>query len=193
MAAPRTTYRSVPITWPPEVRVTFGNMARWEKGGPWPAPLKLSVEWEVVGGKAVPVAIELRSPHGEPITAEAWRSVRVADVIERTRGELRGIRKVQRAIAQLDNRPDDAEQAEAEAEQFTRPRKRGRPPEWPAQHYRDVASVYLAAVAASDPKPVRAVAAEWQLDDPNDYRPKAWVREARRRGLIPPTERKRNG
>jgi hypothetical protein len=147
-------------------------------------------------GRATPISIELRSPHGEPVTAEAWRSVRVAEVIEATRKELRDLLGVQIAVDEAlvavggDPGPRLASsQARARALE-DQPRRPGRPRTWDDEHYRRVAEVYLTALADHDPRPVRAVAKAFGIRNRKDTRAKAWVRDARQRGFIPTNPRK---
>lgn len=60
-----------------------GEHLDWEEGdGPCPTPYVARVTWRFADGIATPVGVELRSAHGQSVTAVAWRSVQVAQLID---------------------------------------------------------------------------------------------------------------
>ncbi len=177
------------IPWPLDELTTMRDVVRWEEGkAACPAPWMVRVTWHLADGTATPVGVELRGAHGQAVTAEAWRTVRVREVIDTSRAIVRGWAVVGRVVATHGSAPDEqtAALARETSEAFQPPRKRGAPPKYDPAHYQRVADAYNAATDVLDPRPVRAVVREFGLDedDPTDYRPKAWVRTARKRGLL---------
>lgn len=187
----------VPIGGPPGL--TMHELMEYEAGrAEYPAPWAAHVTWQVTEGRAVPAAVTLYAMRGQPVTAEAWRGVRVADVIEQSRASSEALQQLLHTMGELaatvDAAPPDERQQErarrAEALHAARPRKRGGQPHYGEDHYRRVAQVYSAAIAASDPRPVLAVVRALGLDPKTDHtRAKGWVAQARKRGLIPPATR----
>lgn len=160
------------------------------------APWEVSVTWQPSGPETeaswTPVAVELRARTGQPVTADAWRSVRVGQVVEDTRHRLAwGLSRAGDYLAQHEG-PAAAAGARSAADRLadqpegTGP---GRPPTYDDDHYREVGAVYRAAVRTGSRRPRRAVADVLAdrypgADARGDTRAKAWVREARRRGYI---------
>lgn len=142
------------------------------------------VTFEVGAAGAVPVSLEIRSKRGEAVTRAVWDQVRPAALIQEARD----------LVAWL------APDSKAAAELATQVRKgSGRPREYPDEHYRRVAQVYLTA-SAQGLSPVREIAKAWEgqvhpgrpserlkgLTSPTDRRARAWARAARTRGFLPP-------
>jgi len=179
------------IPWPLDKladEVTMRDLLRWEEGkAACPAPWMVRVTWHLADGTATPIGVELRGAHGQAVTAEGWRTVRPREVIDISRGVVRGLALAGRLVATHGSAPNEqvAAQFASTADAFQPPRKRGAPPTYTPAHYQRVADAYNAATDVLDPRPVRAVVHEFGLeDDPTDYRPKAWVRTARKRGLL---------
>lgn len=178
----------------PWVALPPGEHLDWDEAdGPCPTPYMARVTWRIGDGTAVPVGVELRSTHGEPIKAAAWRSVQVGQLIDLTRKFARGWATGLGIVALYQQDSETLARAKATERALASPRKRGAPPKYASDHYRRVAEVYNAATALGDPNPVRAVAKAFAeefpgVTKPDDYRPKAWVRTARRKHLI--TDRK---
>jgi hypothetical protein len=189
----------------PSPPFTWAALVAFEEGrAPYPAPYAARVTWQVADGRAVPTAVTLHAMHGQAVTAQAWRSVRLSEVIERSRGMAGMVAGLPAEVHRMGNavgralgkeaqpEPPHVAHSRAAAQAFRRhpERKRGGPPQFSEDHYRRVAEVYLAAVAVSDPHPVLAVVKAFGGDPRTDrVRAKGWVAQARRRGLIPPTTR----
>lgn len=136
-----------------------------------------SVTFEVRPDGAVPVAVELRSTTGQAVSRKAWDSIKVATVIAEARTSAEWLA------------PATGRTAPAELAEPVRTGRRGRPPTYSDEHYRRVARVYLAAVAAGE-RPLRAVARAFEgeypgLADSGDNRVKSWAVACRARGLLP--------
>jgi hypothetical protein len=185
------------MPWPLD-GVAMSDVLRWERGEiPCPAPWTVRVTWRIADGTATPFGVELRGAHGQTVTAEGWRSIRVREVIDQSRAVVRTWAEVGRVLAAHGSEPDAQAAAEhaSTAAAMEPPRKRGAQPKYKPEHYRRVAEIYLRAVGTEDPHPVRAVAAAFAdtypgVTDPLDYRPKAWVRTARTLGLLTQQENK---
>lgn len=162
------------------------------------APWEVTVSWVIEGESAIPVAVELRSRNGQPVTPEAWRKVKVAAVVRETRGRLKWLHSRVAEVLSSEGNLKAADRAEIGANALQPPARRGRRSIYDAAHFARVAGLYEAAVSSGDTRPVRTVAhqlaAAWQ--DPQltkDNRVKAWVREARKRGLIHGERNNENG
>ncbi|KQN94883.1 hypothetical protein [Arthrobacter sp. Leaf69] len=162
------------------------------------APWEGTVTWSLDGETATPIAVELRSRNGQPVTPEAWRTVKVAAVIGETRNRLNWIYgRISDVLAGKGN-PEAATTAKAYADPLAGTPRRGRRSIYDAAHFARVAGLYNAAVRSGDTRPVRTVAHQLAatMEDPQltkDNRVKAWVREARKRGLIHGERNKENG
>lgn len=153
------------------------------------APFEVIVTWRLDGDRADPIAVELRARGSEQVTADVWRSVRVGECITWTRHLLGWMSS--HASAELAGRGRHASAARHEEtrEALQEPRRPGRPPVYTDEHYGEVADVYVRAVKGASRSPVREVREAFAsrypgVLEPTDTRPKAWVREARRRGYI---------
>lgn len=162
------------------------------------APWEATVTWAIDGETATPVAVELRSRNGQPVTPEAWRTVKVAAVISETRHRLGWTyERVSDVLAGKGN-AEAAAKAQALTDPLADSPRRGRRSIYDAAHFARVAGLYNAAVSSGDTRPVRTVAHQLAatIDDPQltkDNRVKAWVREARKRGLIHGERNNENG
>ncbi len=155
------------------------------------APWEATVTWRWAERRWTPVAVELRSRTGEPVTANAWRAVRPAAVIEDTRARLQWGHGATATHLAGRGEADAAEVVRRVGDGLTveAPARPGRPPVYSDKHYWEVGAVYSRAKATASQRPVRAVARAFAerfpgVDGARDTRAKAWVREARRRGYI---------
>jgi hypothetical protein len=179
----------------PRARVVEGrdpSSVRWpdEQAGPW----EVTLDWRQAedGIECIGVAIKALDPVTAPnITASLMRKLPIVRLIARVRRE-RYEREGGAVIEALDSGQDldldedEAGQLRASSDPWAE-RRRGRPTELGHDHYRDVAIVYSAALAANAP-PLRAVEKRWQVSRPTASR---WVAAARSAGLLPPTEQGR--
>jgi hypothetical protein len=151
------------------------------------APWQVTVTWRFTEDAAIPVAVEVRSNHG-PITARAWRTIRVQEVIDASRRRLST--ELQIEALRGDFGPDvTPELAGAVFEERSEPKRRpGRPRHLSDEFLAEVAAVYLDAVAHQSRRPVREVAERLGSIADAPSTAKAWVSEARRRGFIPREE-----
>jgi hypothetical protein len=162
------------------------------------APFEVTVTWQEINDKPTPVAVELRSRSGQPVTGDVWRSVRVAHCVKWSRHYLGWVAKL--AAKSLRDQGRDAARVEQVGKAFRRPPgKAGRPPSFGPEHFAEVARVYQAAVASGSRRPVRDVAVHMERNHPGDSRykritgsgntaAKGWVARARALGLIPGEE-----
>ncbi|WOH17697.1 hypothetical protein IRJ34_15280 [Paenarthrobacter sp. GOM3] len=162
------------------------------------APWEATVTWALDDETATPIAVELRSRKGHPVTPEAWRTVKVAAVIGETRNRLNWIYGRASQVLEGKGNPEVAAMAQAYADPLVDTPRRGRRSIYDAAHFARVAGLYEAAVSAGDTRPVRTVAHQLAatMQDPQltkDNRVKAWVREARKRGLIHGERNNENG
>jgi len=162
------------------------------------APWEATVTWAIEGETATPVAVELRSRNGQPVTPEAWRTVKVAAVVRETRNRLEWLHTRVAEVLSGEGDPESAATANLGANALKLPARRGRRSIYDAAHYARVADLYNAAVSSGDTRPVRTIAHQLAatIDDPQltkDNRVKAWVREARKRGLIHGERNNENG
>ena len=157
------------------------------------APWEVRITWRI-NKTATPVAVELRSRTGHPVTGEVWRSVRVAECVDRSR-HLLGWVAERKAKFLADRGRDAAPVKQTGAAIHQRPAKAGRPPRFGPDHYPEVARVYAAAVAAGSRTPVRDVAEHMERTHPGDdryvgatrrgdTRAKGWVNRAKALELI---------
>jgi hypothetical protein len=154
-------------------RVTFSWPER-ERAAPW----QVTVTWRFTDEAAVPVAVEVRSNTG-PITARAWRTVRVQEVIDASRERLSDKLLIE-AMRRDYGRDLPPEVTESESG----PKRPGRPRHLSDEFLADVARVYADAVAHHSRRPVREVAERLGSDVDAPAVAKGWVSEARRRGFI---------
>ena len=136
-----------------------------------------AVTFEVGAQGAVPTGVEVRSTQGKRLTRAVWDRVRVGEVL----GEAAAVARWLAPVTRADVTP-------FETEPQHRGRGMGRPSVYSDAHYRRVADVYRAALAAGRP-PVRAVAQAFAggapgLTDSRDARARAWARAARARGYL---------
>ncbi|MEE2528302.1 hypothetical protein V1639_04555 [Pseudarthrobacter sp. J75] len=162
------------------------------------APWETTVTWAIDGETATPVAVELRSRNGQPVTPEAWRAVKVAAVVSETRNRLGWTYERVSEVLAGKGKADAAAAAQAYADPLQDIPRRGRRSIYDAAHFERVAGLYNAAASSGDTRPVRTVAHQLAaaMQDPQltkDNRVKAWVREARKRGLIHGERNKENG
>lgn len=146
------------------------------------APWEVTVTWEGDSSSATPVEISLRSVTGGPVTAEAWRQVRVGAVIGETRERLQHLA---RARARRSGEASHAADVAAGLGPGRSPRRLGAND----SRIRKAARVYDAALAEGRRDPLRAVNEAFGLPA-GDVRPKGWVRTARVKGYLPPARRK---
>ena len=158
------------------------------------APFEVTVTWQEINDKPTPVAVEMRSRSGQPVTGEVWRSVRVAHCVKWSRHYLGWVARL--AAKSLRDQGRDAARVEQVGKAFRRPPgKAGRPPSFGQEHFAEVARVYQAAVASGSRRPVRDVAVHMERTNPEDDRytgatrsgntaAKGWVARARALGLI---------
>jgi hypothetical protein len=158
----------------------------------WPerepsAPWQVTVSWRFTDEEAVPVAVEVRSNSG-PVTARAWRTIRVQEVIDASRWRLSD-KLLLEALRRDYGRDLPPELIGAEFEAESEPKRRpGRPRRYSDEFLADVARVYLDAVAHHSRRPVREVAERLGSNADTPAVAKGWVSEARRRGFIPREE-----
>ncbi|MGY3378674.1 hypothetical protein ACVWYS_000631 [Arthrobacter sp. TE12231] len=162
------------------------------------APWEATVTWALDGETATPIAVELRSRNGQPVTPEAWRTVKVAAVIGETRNRLNWIYGRVSQVLEAEGNPEAATTAQVYADPLADTPRRGRRSIYDAAHFARVAGLYNAAASSGDTRPVRTVAHQLaaSMEDPQltkDNRVKAWVREARKRGLIHGERNNENG
>jgi hypothetical protein len=164
-----------------EERVTF----------PWPepaAPLRVTVTWRFTDEAAIPIAIEVRTTGGEPITARVWRTIRVQEVIGASRRRL----STELQALRLDEHVWTPEEIEAAGgrQAVQELRRPGRPRHHTDEFLAEVAGVYADAAAHHSRRPVREVAEHFASKGVSDAptAAKGWVSEARHRGLIPRKE-----
>ena len=167
-------------------RVILVDVDDWKPGpgSAFPYPWAVVVRWTITDGRAVPTGMDLHAMHGQPVTATAWRSVPVAKVIERARNETLRLHDILATFHRDHHLPGpEGSEHESAVGDLGAPvqRRRGRPALYDNEHYRRVADAYKGAGGV---RPRKAVAAEFGCE-PGDTRVKAWVTEARRRGLIP--------
>jgi hypothetical protein len=160
--------------------VPFAQLADDDPVAPW----QVTVEWAFTGGRAVPVAVELRSMTEQPVTAEAWRTVTVREVVDWTRFRLR---EAGRMMAR-GGRTGVAGKAAALEEP---PRRPVRGPSYPDAHYQRVADLYAEALVNGSTSERRYIAEALESTGLPEYRRltqdnrvKGWLRECRHRGLI---------
>ena len=150
-------------------------------------PWRITVVWTFRSGTPLPSSMTLEHTGGQPVTAEAWRLVKPAAVLNIARSGLRTWADV---LANLLSQSPAAEEAE-NFRQLTRQQQVKRnASQYSDQHYREVAAVYNAAKASGDTRPRRTVVRHFLdaypgLDSRTDHRVKAWLRTARERGYIP--------
>jgi hypothetical protein len=147
------------------------------------APWQVTVTWQFTDEAAIPIAVEVRSNHG-PITARAWRTIRVQEVIDASRRRLS--HELQIEALRGDFGPEvTPELTGAVFEERSEPKRRpGRPRHLSDGFLAEVARVYLDAVAHQSRRPVREVAERLGSDADAPAVAKGWVSEARRRGLL---------
>jgi hypothetical protein len=138
---------------------------------------QVTVAWRFGGKEAVPVAVEVRTSGGGPITARAWRTIRVQEVIDASRHRLAD--KMLDEAIRRDYLPPELTEDEPGS------KRPGRPRHLSNEFLTDVALVYTNAVAHQSRRPVREVAERLGSNDDPPAVAKGWVGEARRRGLIP--------
>jgi hypothetical protein len=155
-------------------RVTFSWPER-EPSASW----QVTVSWRFTDETAVPVAVELRSNSG-PVTARAWRTIRVQEVIDASRQRLSHKLLIE-AMRRDYGRDLPPEVIEFEPEPKRRP---GRPRHLSDEFLAEVAEVYADAVAHHSQRPVREVAERLGSNADAPATAKGWVSEARRRGFI---------
>jgi hypothetical protein len=145
----------------------------------------VTVTWRFTDEAAIPIAIEVRSNHG-PVTARAWRTVRVQEVIDASRRRLS--HELQIGALRGDYGPDiTPEQIGAVFEERSEGKRRpGRPRRHTDEFLAEVAEVYAEAVAHHSRRPVREVAEHFASKGDTDAptMAKGWVGQARARGFI---------
>jgi hypothetical protein len=151
------------------------------------APWQVTVTWRFTDEAAIPIAIEVRANGDEPITARAWRTIRVQEVIDASRRRLST--ELQIEALRGDYGPEITPELagavfEARSEGKRRP---GRPRHHTDEFLAEVAQVYADAVAHHSPRPVREVAEHFANKGVSDAptAAKGWVSEARHQGFIP--------
>lgn len=149
------------------------------------APWEVTVTWHIEDGRAVPVGLALKSRTGQRVTPEAWRSVRVTEVIDESRRRLQWQQEWVGKRLEREGSTDAAATAQAGAQALGR---RGR---FGDAHYRRVADLYNSERASGSTRPMKAIKAQLAeemktpaLKQSGDYRVKGWITEARKRGLI---------
>jgi hypothetical protein len=183
---------------------------RWPdpKAGPW----SISFTWAEIDGRYECVAVEIRGGH-EPwrqrvngqlvetirpipgaalggVTTELFRSIPIASLIGDARRDLLDMAR------QAADRIDELGKHEIAARLRAYGRKfgvssaaRGRPRLYDADHYAEVARVYMAAYRSGE-HPRQAVAEQFGTSPSNAAK---WVAKARKDGLLEPTKPGRAG
>jgi hypothetical protein len=151
------------------------------------APWQVTVTWRFTDEAAIPIAVEVRTTSGEPITARAWRTIRVQEVIDASRRRLSN--ELQMGALRGDFDPDISPELVGAVFEVRSGGKRrpGRPRHHTDEFLAEVARVYADAVAHHSRRPVREVAEHFESKGVSDAptAAKGWVSEARDRGLIP--------
>jgi hypothetical protein len=152
------------------------------------APWQVTVTWRFTDEEALPVAVEVRSNSG-PITASAWRTIRIQEVIDASRRRLST--ELQLEALEGGFGPDVTPELAGEVfEERSRLKRSGRPRRYSDEFLAEVARVYTDAVAHQSTRPVREVAEHFThkgwVKGGSELLPDAknWVGQARQRGFI---------
>lgn len=143
----------------------------------------LVVDVVVEDGRPVAESVAVRRhPGGPSVTAESLRRIALGRYL-RASAAVAAMSGSQNADGSITLEPVDASvDADALVDADRRAAGRGRRREITAAHLIEVARVYQ----AGQPRPTTAVAEAWNVSVPTASR---WVREARRRGHLPPYRR----
>lgn len=174
-----------------KVGVADAGGRRWpdERSGPWAVRL----EYASRDGRRECVGLHIQplSATCPPLTTKVLRSLSLRDAMLRDHAEeVQRARKALRRVTAppLGEHADDKQLEMLRSAATSSPpiRRRGRPPMYGPEFYRQVAEYYDRMLAAAATNPTQRVADEWKVERTTAA---AWVREARRRNHLPPTVR----
>ncbi len=121
---------------------------------------------------------KLRGTEPQAVTTSDLRSLRLAEIIDEQRAQLKATLFADTGDREWDETP----WASGQMEQWE-PKKVGRPPVYGPDHFVEVARVYREAYARNR-TPTRAVATHFQTTEAAAAK---WVARCRELGLLPPT------
>jgi hypothetical protein len=171
-------------------------MRPWpDDDGPWQLRLRYARDDD---GQTRCVGLDLRPLRSDcpPLTGSVLRGLRLAELMQQDRAEA--IAQAQARVQRYESGPLAAH---VDADALAKVRRdsrnvvatqarsvRGRRPLYDDEHYKAVAAVYLAVLHAGANNPTRQVADKWTV---SKAAAATWIKEARRRGLLPATTRGR--
>lgn len=167
---------------------------------PWPeasGPWQIRLDYGVTADRVACVGLHLKPLVDEcpPLTATILRQLRLAELVDQdAERRLREARKRLGDAQQMGVGPTgeaNLRRLVSDAERRRpQPAKRGRKPYYDDDHYRTVAASYMSAVQGGDRMPNVTLAQKYSVEKTTVA---SWVREARRRGLLPPAGHHHDG
>lgn len=156
-----------------------------EESGPWRVTLHYSIRERAVVVVGIDVVAVDRSTC-PPLDAETHRKLSITKLARES-----GSDRIEAALREIEtlSRLEHAEHggpsayAKQEPAMYDRLGKRGRPPLYSDDHWREVAQTYLLHKQARQPDPIGRVAERYSVSKSTA---KNWITATRRRGLLPP-------